>query len=142
MPDPADAALGARVIAALRAALAADCEADLSIGLIGDRGAVRVGVDRVYTFHPDFDAAAADLEQRVADTVAWWAVTLADRLRAEQAAALHRAAESALRDPSTAPASAIDPVPTWADLTQAARATAILRTIDEMDAQHANITRL
>jgi hypothetical protein len=32
-------------------------------------------------------------------------------------------------------------VPTWADLTQAARATAILRTIDEMDAQHANIAR-
>ena len=137
----ADAVLGARVIAALRAALAADCEADLSIGLIGDRGAVRVGVDQVYTFHPDFDAAAADLEQRVADTVEWWAVTLADRLRAEQAAALHRAAEAALRDPSTAPASAIDPVPTLTDLTQAARATAILRTIDEMDAQHAKITR-
>jgi len=136
-----DAALGARVIAALRAALAADCEAALSIDLIGDRGAVRVDVDGSYTFHPDFTAAAADLEQRVAVTVEWWAVTLADRLRAEQADALHRAAEAVLLDPSTAPASAIDPVPTLTELTQAARAATILRTIDEMDAQHANIKR-
>lgn len=68
-------------------------------------------------------------------------MSLADRIRAEQAAALHRAAGAALLDPSTAPASAIDPVPTWADLTQATRAATILRTIDEMDAQHATITR-
>ena len=137
----ADAALGARILAALRAALAADCEADLSIALIGDRGAVRVVVDGVYTFHPDFAAATADLEQRVADTIAWWEAGTADRLRAEQTAALHRAAGAALLNPSTAPASAIDPVPTWAKLAQAARAAGILRTIDEMDAQHANITR-
>ena len=59
----------------------------------------------------------------------------------QSAAAILRAAEAVLLDPSTAPASAIDPVPTWAGLAQAARATTILRTIDEMAAQHANIAR-
>lgn len=68
-------------------------------------------------------------------------MSLTDRIRADQSAALRRAADAVLLDPSTAPASAIDPVPTWPELAQAARATTILRTIDEMTAQHANITR-
>lgn len=59
----------------------------------------------------------------------------------QSAAAIHRAAEAVLLNPSAAPASAIDPVPTWAELAQAARAANVLRAIDEMDAQHDNIAR-
>lgn len=67
-------------------------------------------------------------------------MSLADRIRAEQAAALLRAADAALLDPSAAPASATTPAPTWADLTQAAHTARVLRVIDEMAEQHAKIT--
>lgn len=67
-------------------------------------------------------------------------MSLADRIRAEQAAALRRAADAALLDPSTAPASATTPAPTWADLAQAAHTARVLRVIDEMAEQHAKIT--
>ena len=67
-------------------------------------------------------------------------MSLADRIRSEQAAALLRAADAALLDPSTDPASATTPAPTWGDLTQAAQAARVLRAIDEMNEQHAKIT--
>lgn len=67
-------------------------------------------------------------------------MTVADRIRAEALAALSAAADAALLDPSTAPASATTPAPTWGDLTQAAHTARVLRAIDEMAEQHAKIT--